>query len=143
MDKNEFKHVTADGTVLQAEDMETSHLFNCIKMWYNHLAVLVGFQDIWFRKKKAHVFHTWETDPQKGIEILKWYMMEFEKRADVENNYLEKYCLMRNFLTGKVHNKIVEEMEKRNIKYEFPENKLLKLLNKRRDNEQKQLVNGS
>ena len=42
--------------------------------------------------------------------------------------------LMRNFLTGKVHNKIVEEMEKRNIRYEFPENKVLKLLNKRRDN---------
>ena len=135
MDKQEFIHIMADGTTLKADEMETSHIFNCIKMWYNHLAVIVGFQDIWFGKKKAHIFHTWETDPQKGIEILKRYMIEFETRDDIQDRHLEKYCLMRNFLTGKVHSKIMEEMEKMNITYEFPENKILKLLNKRRDNE--------
>ena len=48
MDKQEFIHIMADGTTLKADEMETSHIFNCIKMWYNHLAVIVGFQDIWF-----------------------------------------------------------------------------------------------
>tara|TARA_R110000824_G_scaffold109467_1_gene257039 strand:- start:2435 stop:2866 length:432 start_codon:yes stop_codon:yes gene_type:complete len=143
MNDTQFIHVTAEGTILQADEMETSHVFNCIKMWYNHLAVLVGFQEIWFRKKKAHIFHTWQTDPQKGMDILKGYMLEFESRDNIEDRHLEKYCLIRNFLTGKVHSKIMEEMEKRNIKYEFPENKILKLLNKRRENEQQQLTNGS
>ena len=143
MNDTQFIHVTAEGTILQADEMETSHVFNRIKMWYNHLAVLVGFQEIWFRKKKAHIFHTWQTDPQKGMDILKGYMLEFESRDNIEDRHLEKYCLIRNFLTGKVHSKIMEEMEKRNIKYEFPENKILKLLNKRRENEQQQLTNGS
>ena len=77
------------------------------------------------------------------MDILKGYMLEFESRDNIEDRHLEKYCLIRNFLTGKVHSKIMEEMEKRNIKYEFPENKILKLLNKRRENEQQQLTNGS
>ena len=57
MNKEEFKHITADGTVLKAEDMETAHLFNCIKMWYNHLAVLVGFK-IYGLEKRKHTYFT-------------------------------------------------------------------------------------
>ena len=143
MDNQESIHITGDGTQLGISEMETTHVFNCVKMWYNHLAVILGFQEFWFRKKKAHIFHTWETDPQKGINILKKYMLEFEKRDDMESKHLEIYCLMRNFLTGEVHSKIIEEMEKRDIKYEFPETDILKLIEKRREDEQRKLTNGS
>tara|TARA_R100000781_G_scaffold22286_1_gene16577 strand:+ start:1184 stop:1618 length:435 start_codon:yes stop_codon:yes gene_type:complete len=144
MDNFDFTHITADGTTLKADEMETKHLFNCIKMWYNHLAVIVGFQDIWFGKKKAHIFHTWENEPQKGIDILKRYMYEFEKRDDKEPQALEKYCLMKNFLTGRVHHEIEKKMKEQGIKqWEFPETDILKLVEKRRDNEQRQLTNGS
>jgi len=144
MDNFNFTHINSDGTTLENKEMETGHLFNCIKMWYNHLAVIVGFQEIWFNKKNSRIFHTWQTEPQKGIDILKKYMYEFEKRKDVNNNINQKYCLMKNFLTGRIHYELEKKMREQGMEaWEFSETNILKLVEKRRKNEQKQLTNSS
>ncbi len=143
-DDYKFEHITMNGVVLKNKDIKTSHLFNCIKMWYNHLAFLVGFPEFAFNKKYSKCFKMWEDKTQDSIDILMSYMVEFEQRQDRSSFENDVYWKIKNLLTGRVHEEIKKKMDEAGIRsYEFQTSNINKLLGKRRDNEQRKITNGS
>jgi len=46
---------TAEGETMLLCDMETTHLFNSMKMCFNHLAVMWGGKPVWFTKQYCDI----------------------------------------------------------------------------------------
>jgi len=129
------------GEILDTSQMDTSHLFNSVKMMYNHLAELVGFPTFWFTKQYKVIYKLCEEDPQKHINVLKGLVIELEKREDMEDRYIEVYSHIKLTLTGGFHKVLFDKLSEMGIEVDRKntlENSVKKLI-ERSNSDTKQL----
>ena len=73
--------VTADNKEIDIREMKTRHLFNTLKMLYNHLARLSSLPEVWFSKEYNLFYDMWNKKPQKMINMMKLMIEEMESRV--------------------------------------------------------------
>ena len=64
--------------------MKTSHLFNSVKMIYNHMAQLIGFPTFWFNKEYEKWNEIWINEPEQTLESLKIMIEELLDKYHVD-----------------------------------------------------------
>ena len=136
---------TMENKIIHSSEMETSHLFNSVKMIYNHLAELIGFPTFWYTKKYEGYVQKWIQQPEQTMETLKSLIIELEDRTDWDSNQKDTYLRIRQTLSGGFHKTVFDELNKRGvdtstIKLQNP----LKLLMEAKDKyERKQLTSSN
>lgn len=136
---------TMQGEILETNQMETSHLFNSVKMMYNHLAELVGFPTFWFTKEYRDIYKECKKNPRKHIRVLKELIIELEKRDDIEDRHVEVYSQIRLTLTGGFHKILFDKLKEMGIEVDSKktiEDPIKKLL-ERSENDRKQLTDNN
>ena len=96
-------------------DMRSGHLFNTLKMLYNHLARLTGLPEIWFTKEYNLFYELWMENPQEMIDVMKVMIEEMEVRIHdnrISSGKLYGFEMIRISLTGELINKINKEVKK-------------------------------
>jgi len=86
-----FKWKTMEGQVLTMSEMETGHIFNSMKMIYNHIAEQYGCQLVWFTKKYPGYNEKARHDPKKLAMVVALFCYEIERRGDLPNKYFFPY----------------------------------------------------
>ena len=83
------------------EEMATSHLFNCLKMMYNHLAIIVGVPRIMFSKEHPQLYEYWKKDPKSMIKWMKIFIVEIDDRKDLRGPSNTAYTFIKEMLKGR------------------------------------------
>lgn len=86
-----FRWRTMEGEVLALDEMETSHVFNAMKMIFNHLAEAWGGRPVWFTKAYGDYQDRAETDPAKLAGLVVFFIQEIERRGNLPDKYVEPY----------------------------------------------------
>ena len=135
---------TMEGYILHTSQMETSHLFNSVKMIYNHMAQLIGFPTFWFNKEYEKWNKVWIKEPEQTLEYLKIMIEELETRTDWDENQKSTYMKIRLTLSGVFHKILFDELEKRGFDRDLIQiQEPIKLLMEAKEKyERKQLTNG-
>lgn len=80
---------TAEGQRIPIRLMETSHLFNAMKMTFNHLAAMHGGEPVWFTREYCDFTTAAITGPQRLARIVVAMLAELETRRDLPEQYAE------------------------------------------------------
>lgn len=83
------------------KDMATSHIFNCLKMMYNHLAVIAGGPQIMFTKEHPQLYEYWKKDSKSMIKWMKIFIVEIDDRADLRGPRNTAYAFIKEMLKGR------------------------------------------
>ena len=136
---------TMQNELIHTSQMETSHLFNSVKMMYNHMAELIGFPTFWFNNKYGAWTDRLINKPEESLDALKTLVLELEDRTDWNENQKNTYMKIRLTLSGEFHKIVFDELNKRGIKTETMELETpLKLLMEAKDKyERKQLTSSN
>ena len=102
---------TMNGEILNIREMKTGHLFNSVKMIYNHMAELIGFPTFWFSNKYKSHTEKWIEDPEGQLDILKKMIEELETRVDWESEHRASYRKIRLTLGGGFHKIVFDKLE--------------------------------
>jgi len=81
--KEQFIWRTQDGQRLTLSEMETSHVFNCFKMAFNHVAVHYGGTPIRFTKEWPSYHKIAKEDPKQLAWLVWIFHTVLEKRTDM------------------------------------------------------------
>ena len=89
--KGSFRWTTSYGETLTLDEMDTKHIFNCMKMIWNHLAAENKLPTFWF----THVYREYEymarKMPKKLIQQLLLFIYVIEERGDLSDRHREPY----------------------------------------------------
>lgn len=112
---------TMDGRLTNNIEMSTSHLFNVVKMYYNHLAILTDMPTYGFTKKYQEMLLRWKSRPKESIAVLKHMILELEDRTDWEDRgnklgkwQLETYRSIRETLKAGVRLETIKQLKENN-----------------------------
>lgn len=84
-----------DGRVMRIGDMETRHLFNSMKMIFNHLASMWGGEPVWFTKQYGDYDRAAVSAPQRlALQVVQFCAL-IEKRGDLPVRYHKPYAQIR------------------------------------------------
>ena len=87
--KEQFEWKTQTGEILTLPEMETSHIFNCFKMAFNHVAFHYNGTPIRFTKQWGTYHRIAQEDP-KQLAWLTWvFHTVLEQRDDM--NFADKW----------------------------------------------------
>lgn len=106
--KEEFIWTNKDGKKILLSEMETSYLFNCMKMLYNCLAYEFGYKIIGDFNYSTHEYFLTEEHGFSVFSILwkiKVLTNEIETRKNLPNNYHKDYFKMLYNLPIGINNK--------------------------------------
>lgn len=78
---------TREGKRLPITEMKTSHLFNAMKMAFNHLAEIHGGQPIWFQHRYEDYMQKSSADPSRLAQMVLLMLVEIETRRDLPPAY--------------------------------------------------------
>jgi len=87
----DFRWRCKSGLVLRLEEMETRHIFNAMKMLYNHLAVHYGLQPVWFQRQYSDVHQQAMLDSEQLAGVVMLFISEIERRGDLPDKYKVPY----------------------------------------------------
>lgn len=90
-DRKNFRWNTMDGRVLSLEEMSTKHIFNSMKMIYNHVAEVYGLVPIWYMHKYVDYRVHAKTIPRELMRIMLIFMAEIEQRGNLPTKYEAPY----------------------------------------------------
>jgi hypothetical protein len=96
--KNRFQRKTAflwrtmEGEVLTLEQMETKHLFNSMKMCFNHIAEVYGGRPVWFKHSYSDYFERARLEPVTVAGYVVIFMKEIDRRGDLPAKYHAPYA---------------------------------------------------
>lgn len=90
-----FRWKCMDGRIMTLEEMDTKHMFNSMKMIFNHLAEAHGGEPVWFERHYAVYEEMCERFPQAQAEIVMLFLVEIERRGDLPEFYHEPYKLIK------------------------------------------------
>ena len=90
-DKQNFKWHTQDGRILSLDEMDTKHIFNSMKMYYNHIARQVGLPEIWFIHEYDDHYIRLHRIPEAYVKVIVIFIHEIETRGDLSEIYYEPY----------------------------------------------------
>ena len=94
----QFAWHTMDGQVLNLHQMSTSHIFNSMKMIYNHLAETHGYPTIWFQKKYSEYIMLAKSMPYEIVKTFALFLYEIEKRKDLPLKYSEPFNMIKSVI---------------------------------------------
>lgn len=98
--KADFKWKTKEGPVLELCQMDTKHLFNSMKMMFNHLAAVHGGMPVWFVNQWDDWFVRAKRDPNGVAKRVCQLMAEIEERGDLPTKYHASYNAIRIQVCG-------------------------------------------
>lgn len=90
-DARPFLWRTMEGEVLTLDEMKTAHIFNSMKMIFNHLAKEWGGKPVWFTKQYGDYEVRAAADPATLAGVVVRFLQEIEKRGDLPARYVEPY----------------------------------------------------
>jgi hypothetical protein len=86
-----FRWRTMEGETLTLPQMETKHIFNSMKMCFNHLAEVWGGKPVWFVQEYPDYFDQAKAAPAHLAGVIVMFLAEIERRGDLPEKYLEPY----------------------------------------------------
>jgi hypothetical protein len=89
-----------DGRVLTLDEMETKHVFNSMKMCFNHLARHWGGVPVWFQKEYRDYHKKAMSDPKCLARLVVGFIIEIERRGDLPEQYQKPYADILQQVTG-------------------------------------------
>lgn len=108
VEKLDFRWKTMSGDVLTLSEMKTGHIFNSMKMIYNHLASSLDLPTIWFVHEYSD-YHLWsKTIPKKIAKTMLLFIYEIEKRGDLPEKYKQPYSIIIGVIMKILGIKILE-----------------------------------
>src|SRR5438270_12907186 len=84
-----------DGTVLPVGEMKTRHMFNAMKMMFNHIADAHGGVPVWFNKQYEGLHEKAcgdMTDLREMALLVCCFVVEIELRGDLPEKYRDPYA---------------------------------------------------
>jgi hypothetical protein len=87
---------TQDGRTLPITSMATGHLFNAMKMLFNHLAAEHVGEPVWFQRVWSGSVHNAKVAPRQMAARIVLMCDELEKRQDMPEHYKEPYARIRS-----------------------------------------------
>ena len=92
--------VTAGGERLVIGEMDTKHLFNSMKMLFNHLAEAWGGHPVWFQKRYQDTAWMAREDPKPLAEFVCRAVVAINARGDLPERYHAPYAEIVGQLTA-------------------------------------------
>lgn len=80
-----------EGEILSLDEMDTKHIFNSMKMIFNHICEVYGIPTVWHQHRyrdyiiKSHII------PKKLARQIHLFISEIERRGDLPSKYHEPY----------------------------------------------------
>jgi hypothetical protein len=104
--KPRFKWKTAEGQILEIEEMETRHVYMCAKMLYNHLAVHRGWKPISYTRSYGG-FH-WMSSHKPNVLAYQCvvFLLEVRRRGDLPDRFRTDYDLIIEELRNQFQKKL-------------------------------------
>ena len=93
-----FVWTTSEGEKLRLREMETSHIFNCMKMEFNHLAKTFNLPTVWFQNKYWDKYYEAEKMTYKTFQTIVIFVYEIERKRDLPEKYIPPYKSIVNIL---------------------------------------------
>ncbi len=100
VDVDTFRWKTMDGQILRIGDMKTSHVFNSMKMIFNHLAEANGGYPVWFEKKYSDYRRMASEDTMRLAATVIFFLNEIQKRGDLPERYAIPFTQILNQIKG-------------------------------------------
>lgn len=85
---------TAQGLKIPITEMKTSHLFNAMKMTFNHIAAIHGGDPVWFQHVYLDYVEKSADDPKRLAQMVLLMLTEIETRTDLPTAYEEPLRLI-------------------------------------------------
>jgi hypothetical protein len=95
-----FKWHTQDGRILLLHEMKTSHIFNSMKMLFNHIAEAYGATPIWYQQSYDTYKQIAKQRPKSLARTVAIFCYEIERRGDLPVKYQEPYRLIMQQILG-------------------------------------------
>jgi hypothetical protein len=76
--------------------MNTAHLFNAMKMCFNHLAVEHGGEPVWHEHVYSNFVYAAETVPHQLAFIVVKMLEELDTRTNLPEEMVQPLALIRN-----------------------------------------------
>ena len=86
-----FKWRTMEGEILTLKQMKTGHIFNSMKMIFNHVASAYRMPTIWFKHRYSDYQIKAATIPKNLVRQIYLFVTEIELRGDLPVKYREPY----------------------------------------------------
>lgn len=99
--RNVLVWTTAEGEKIPITDMDTKHLFNAMKMTFNHLASMQGGTPVWFNHEYCDFTTAAITGPQRLARIVVAMLAELDRRNDLPLHYAAPLIAIRNQIQQK------------------------------------------
>lgn len=90
-EKKDWTWTTKEGEVLRIDQMGTGHIFNAMKMLFNHLAITWGGKPVWFVHQYRDYMCYSKSQPEWMFLTMCYFIQEIEKRGDLPDRYREPY----------------------------------------------------
>lgn len=84
--------ITTEGQRLVIGEMDTKHLFNSMKMLFNHLAESWGGRPVWFQKRYPDTFRIARKQPKLLAEFVCRAVVAIDARGDLPERYRQPYA---------------------------------------------------
>lgn len=91
---------TAEGERMPITAMATSHLFNAMKMVFNHIADVWGGEPVWFNHQYSDYTTAALTGPHRLAQVVFTMLEELDRRKDLDPKYLEPLAAIRRQVLG-------------------------------------------
>jgi hypothetical protein len=106
-----FRWQTMQGQVLTLDQMSDRHLFNCLKMLYNHVAEQYGLPTVWFNHKYEGYVARAQLIPKELALQMCVFIHSIEVRGTLPQKYWEPYqqilMALQNLKVAKLESKLL------------------------------------
>lgn len=89
--RERFRWKTREGHVLSLEQMSTRHIFNAMKMLYNHLAHQHNGRTVWYQHTYCDKLLEARRSPRGMASTVVLFIDEIEQRGDLPDKYVAPY----------------------------------------------------
>lgn len=100
LNRDTFRWRTMEGQVLRLSEMKTGHIFNSMKMIFNHLAEAHGGDPIWFN----HQYSDYHSDARRNVDSLAaqvcFFIAEIQLRGDLPEKYAAPFAAILGQVKG-------------------------------------------
>lgn len=100
---------TMEGEILTLAEMDTKHIFNSMKMIFNHLAQEFNAQPVWFNHRYSDYQHSAARNPEGLAWQVLVFIAEIESRGDLSTKYAEPYQTICEQVFGPMRLKRISE----------------------------------
>lgn len=85
--EQDFLWQITTGEWKSVQEMDSSHIFNSLKMLWNHFAEVYNLQTVWFTKSYPDVFWRVQSEPKEVARTMAVFLKELYRRKDLPHKY--------------------------------------------------------